>query len=167
MNDSLNPANEPGKTDAERKRTPMTLPMRKLEVSEIAGYHLYWMRGSPQRLAQAERAGYEFVTEDDVKLNNLDLGGDAAVSGNTDMGSKVSTVTGDDLVEGQPMRLYLMKIREEWWQEGQKILEDRSEKIADSFRRGLIGHDQPGAGDTSNRYTKGKVPDLFKLKRRS
>ena len=163
----LNPANEPQKTVAEMKRVPMTVPMRKLEVNELPGYHLYWMRGTPKRLEQAARAGYEFVTEDEVRLNSTDLGGDTTAGGNTDMGTKVSTAIGDDVgLDGQPIRLYLMKIREEWWKEGQKILAERSEKTADAFRRGIVGYDMPGAGDVSNRYVKGKIPDLFNPNKR-
>lgn len=163
----VNPANEPGTTPAERKRIPMTVPMQKLEVSEIPGYHLHWMRGTAGRLAQALRAGYEYVTEDEVTMNNLDLAGDLSKGGSTDMGSKVSVTTGDDAGhDGQPVRLYLMKIREEWWQESQKVVATRSEGIADTFRRGMIGADAGSAADAASRYTKGKLPDLFNPNKR-
>ena len=167
MSEELNPANEPGKTAEERKRIPMTVPMQKLEVSSIPGYHMHWMRGTADRVAQAQRAGYEFVTEAEVSLNNPDLAGFVADSGNTDMGSRVSIVSGGDVgQDGQPVRLYLMKIKEEWWQEGQKILSDRSEKTAEAFRAGMVGASASGAGDTSHRYVKGKIPDLFNPNKR-
>ena len=167
MSEQMNPANEPQKTVAERKRVPMSVPMRKLEVNELPGYHLHWIKGTPQRLAQAQNAGYEFVLEEEVQVNNLDLGGDASIRGNTDLGTRVSTAAGDDVGgDGQPVRLYLMKIKEEWWQESQQVLADRSEKIADAFRSGLTGADKDKPGDSQRRYVKGKVPDLFNPNKR-
>ena len=35
----------------------------KLWAPEIPGYHLHWMMGTPERLAQAEAAGYVFVVD--------------------------------------------------------------------------------------------------------
>lgn len=167
MSDELNPASSVDVDLAERKRIPMTLPQQKLEVAEIPGYVLYWMRGTPSRIAQAQRAGYEFVSEDEVSLNNVSLGSDPVQSGNTDMGSRVSVVSGDEVGrDGQPVRLILMKIKKEWWDEGQKVLADRSEKTAAAFRSGLVGQDTATGHtlDFSNRYMKGKIPDLFKPK---
>ncbi len=166
MKGTPNPASSVDGDVSERKRIPMTLPMQKLEVQEIPGYVLYWMRGTPSRIAQAQRAGYEFVNEDEVSLNNTSLGGDTLKSGNTDMGSRVSVVTGDEVGrDGQPVRLVLMKIKKEYWDEGQKVLLERSEKTAAAFRSGLVGADTAGATmDFTNRYMKGRVPDLFKAK---
>lgn len=168
MKQAPNPASEAGEDIGERKRVPMTLPMQKLEVTEIPGYVLYWMRGTSSRIAQAQRAGYEFVNEEEVSLNNTSLGGDALKSGSTDMGSRVSVVTGDEVGrDGQPVRLVLMKIKKEYYEEGQKVLLERSEKTAAAFRSGLVGAEQAGATmDFTNRYMKGKVPDLFRAKTR-
>lgn len=172
----LNPANALGRPAEDRKRVPMTFPVLKLEVPEIPGYHLHWMEGTAQRLTQAEKAGYEFVDESEVQVNETRLGGDASKSGNTDLGTRVSTVAGKEVGgDGQPIRLYLMKQRQEWYEEDQKILEKRNTSIAEtltaSFRRGVVGG--PAAGETSEdvgqRYVnpvRTKIPDLFTPKKR-
>ena len=179
---TTNPANEVGVNVAERKRIPMTLPVQRLSTPEISGYFLYWMRGTPERIAQAERAGYEFVDYSEVNINNVSIGGDAAKSGNTDMGSRVSTLaspTGDgsDHVGGQPLRLFLMKQKWEWHLEDQAILEARNDNIADTltsaYRSGTIGVSDPKSGETpddvQHRYVDQKrtrIPDIFKRKRK-
>ena len=102
-----------------------------------------------------------------MELNNFDLGGDTVTSGNTDMGSGVSVVSGEDVGPGQqPNRLVLMKIREEWWEESQKILEDRNDQIAEAIRGGAVGANSPGARptDASQRYTRG-TENLFTKRR--
>lgn len=172
-----NPANVPGTTAAERKRVPMTAPVLKLYVPDLPGYHLHWMRGDAGRLAQAEKAGYEFVDSSEVDINNVLLGGDATKSGNTDMGSRVSVIAGQETGgDGQPVRLYLMKQKQEWYEEDQKILESRNDQIAQTltanFRQGTVGGKADGetSEDMQNRYvnkTRTKIPDLFTKKRRA
>lgn len=176
MNKPINPSVAPGREPAERKRIPMSLPMLKLEVPEIPGYHLHWMRGDPARLVQAERAGYEFVDEREVDINNTLLGGDATKSGNTDLGSRVSVIAGAETGgDGQPIRLYLMKQKQEWYEEDQKILEARNaslaETLTENFRRGTVGGKAEGetSEDVQHRYVnkaRTKVPDLFTPKKR-
>lgn len=145
---------------------PMSVPMQKLEVPEIPGYHLHWMRGTPDRLEQARRAKYEFVDPSEIRMNPTSLAGDASQSANTDMGSRVSVVAGGEISNGQAVRLYLMKVKDEYWRKSQDVLTDRSEKTAAALRTGLIGAESDAPADRGARYTKGKVPDLFKLKRR-
>src|SRR5215467_14955242 len=93
---------------------PMSAPIQRLQVPKKDGYVRYWFRGEPARIQRALQAGYQFVHPDDVKVNNFDLGGDAKVSGNTDLGSRVSITSGADTdPNGNPNRLYLMEIPEE------------------------------------------------------
>lgn len=175
--DKQNPSNSPEKPAAERVRVPLHLPVQKLQVPEIPGYHLHWFRGSPQRIHQAERAGFVFVAPDEVALNSTLLGGDANHSGNTDMGSRVSIVSGDVDDSGQAVRLYLMKQKMEHYLEDRKMLEERNDSIADSltesFRSGApIANAAPGEArdDVDKRYVnrqrQPKVPDLFRRKAR-
>jgi len=166
MSKLQNPANEPEKFVIPADFQPMSLPKERLNVPDIEGYHLHWFRGSPDRIARAKQAYYEFVTSDEVGLNNFDLGGDASQSGNTDMGTRVSVVAGDDLDNtGQPSRLYLMKCRKELFEASQAILAERNESIATAIRGGRIGEGSGETGETpfdaQQRYVKGKVPDLF------
>lgn len=169
-------AGEVTKVVQEPDYIPMTLPQQKLAVPEIPGFHLHWMLNTNERVHAALRAGYQFVSHEEVQIQNFDLGGDAKVDGNTDMGTRVTRLAssyGDGQIgkDGQPARLILMKQPEELHRKHQKLLEDRNGTIADtltaSFRAGLPGG-QAAPGETSedvaHRYVgkRGqKVPDLF------
>tara|TARA_R110000868_G_scaffold295632_3_gene555954 strand:- start:177 stop:695 length:519 start_codon:yes stop_codon:yes gene_type:complete len=154
---------------SERRRIPMSTPVQKLEVAEIPGYHLHWFNGTPERLQRALDGGYEYVDEREVKTNAASLGSDTAISGNTDMGSRVSIVSGQESgKDGQPVRLILMKIKQEWWDEDQKQHENRNSKVRDTLLGGMVGAEQDRPGDTQHRYvdqTRTQIPDFFKLKR--
>ena len=158
-----------GKSNAERKRIPMSVPVQKLEAPEIPGYHLHWFNGTPERIQRALDGGYEFVDEREAKINNVSLGGDSIASGNTDMGSRVSVVSGTELGrDGQPIRLILMKIKQEWYEEDQRLVEARNDQIAAALRGGMIGAEKDAAGDSQMRYvdkSRTKIPDLFTPKR--
>jgi hypothetical protein len=159
-----NPANAPERQKAGRERIPMSLPQQKLAVPEMSGYHLHWMLGKADRIAQAERAGYTFVTKDEVDKNTMDLaGGDE--SGHNDLGSRVSHISGTDEAGGQPMRLYLMKLPLEFWLEDQAKFGKVNENIA-AVMRGERGLQAPGE-DNSNRYvpTGDGNKNLFQPKR--
>lgn len=165
----LNPATKEASSAAERKRIPMSVPVRKLEAPDIPGYHLHWFLGEPARIQRAIDGGYEFVDERETTVNNVGLGGDSTASGNTDMGSRVSVVSGSEVgKDGQPIRLILMKIKQEWYDEDQKLLENRNEQVAAALRGGLLGAEKDGRGDTQHRYVdkaRTTIPDLFTPKR--
>jgi len=147
----------------------MSVPVQRLETPELAGYHLHWFLSTPERLQRAFDGGYEFVDEREIKINNVSLGGDTAVSGSTDMGSRISVVSGQEVgKDGQPTRLVLMKLRQEWWEEDQKLIEDRNTKVRDSLLGGMIGAEHDSQGDSRHRYvdrTRTQIPDFFKPKR--
>ena len=161
----VNPSNRPEQAAAERKRIPMSVPVQRLEAPDIPGYHLHWFTSSPERLSRAVDGGYEFVDEKECGINNTSLGGTSTRTGNTDMGSRVSIVSGQELgKDGQPMRLVLMKIKLEWYEEDQKLVEGRNQKVVNT----LLGGMATGAGDTSHRYVdqaRTQIPDFFKPKR--
>ena len=146
----INPANPVEKRVDGRERVPMSLPHQKLSAPELPGYHLHWMMGRPDRLAQAQKAGYTFVDQDEVDMNTTGLADGAETSGHTDLGTRVSQITGIDETGGQPTRLYLMKIPLEWWEEDQGKLAEVNEGIA-AVIRGERGFQAP-QGDNSNRY---------------
>jgi hypothetical protein len=164
----INPASRSETTSAERKRIPMSVPVQRLEVPDIPGYHQHWFLGTSERLQRAMDGGYEFVDEREVKINNVSLGGDSAASGSTDMGSRVSIVSGQEVgKDGQPVRLVLMKIRQEWWEDDQQLIEDRNTKVRDSLLGGMIGAENDRPGDTQHRYvdkSRTQIPDFFKRK---
>ena len=162
-----NPANDRNKEEVVRTRIPMDLPQLKLEVPEIPGYRLYWFRSEPGRIARAERAGYEYVQREEIELNSVGLADDRLADGNTDMGSRVSIPAGDMVGEDkQPLRLILMKIREEWAQEDDAAREARNESIAAALRGGMIGAEkdsEPGMRYVDPKRT--RIPDMFLPKR--
>lgn len=152
----------------ERTRIPMSTPVQKLAVGDIPGYHLHWFNGTPDRIERAKQGGYEFVTPEEVLIANTGLGSDTAVSGSTDMGSLVSKVAGTELgTDGQPVRLVLMKIKQEFWNEDQAVLMARNDKVRDALLGGLIGSENDARGDSNKRYvdkSRTQIPDFFKRK---
>lgn len=153
---------------AERKRIPMSVPVQTLAAPEIPGYHLHWFNGTQARLQRAIDGGYEFVDQKEMMLNATGLGTNTTHSGNSDMGSRVSVVSGSEIgPDGQAIRMVLMKIKQEWYEEDQKLVEERNDKVAASLRGGTTGSEMPGAGDLSQRYvdkSRTKLPDMFTKK---
>lgn len=166
--EELNVASKREKADSERKRIPMSVPVQKLEAPEIPGYHLHWFISSTERIQRALEGGYEFVDHREMKINNVSLGGDSAASGNTDLGSRVSVLSGQEIgKDGQPTRLVLMKIKQEWYEEDQKLIDAQNERVAASIRGGQLGADKERGGDAVHRYvdkSRTQIPDLFRPK---
>lgn len=172
--DKQNPTVAPEKTSEERKRIPLSVPQRKLEVPPIPGFHLRWFRGTPARLAQAKNAGYEHVREEEIALNNLALGGDATKGGNSDMGGTVSVIEGSEVDSGgQAVRMYLMKQPMEYKLEDDKLIQDRNDSVADAlvgaYTAGQVGGRDSGEtqADVNARYvdkTRTRIPELFRKK---
>lgn len=161
-----NPANPTPKAMATRDRIPMSVPVQKLEVPEIPGYHLHWFMGNESRLQQAIRAGYSFVEEHEVDIVNTGLADDAGANGNTDLGTRVSIVAGSGTDNmGQSERLYLMKLPREYWESDKKVIEDRNEQIAQTLRGGVS---ESGDGAEHNyvpESSRKNVNNLFMRKR--
>ena len=169
--EKANPATRVDSAKAERKRIPMSVPVQKLSAPDIPGYHLHWFNGTPDRLQRALDGGYEFVDEKELKINNVSLGSVSTASGNTDMGSRVSVVSGSEIgKDGQSLRLILMKIKQEWYEEDQKLVEARNEQTAAALRGGMLGAEKEQAGDSQHRYidkNRTKIPDMFTPKRKA
>lgn len=150
-----NPAS--GQVKLPKGYRPMSVGQRRLEVPPIEGFHLHWFRGNPANIARAHQAGYEFVDPDEVSLNDLDLAGGDEEKG-TDMGSRVSVISGDDVgVNGQPGRLYLMKCPLELYEYSQRLLGDQVDTVVDALKGGKVGVSQDGQEmnvDVQNRYLK-------------
>lgn len=170
MMEKLNSGTAVTSAVAERRRIPMSVPVQKLETTPIPGYHLHWFNNDPARLQRALDGGYEFVDDREQRLNNTSLGGDSSISGNTDMGSRVSIASGQELgKDGQPSRLVLMKLKQEWWDEDKEALEAKNAKIRESLLGGLVGAEHESGRDAQHRYvdkTRTQIPDFFKPKRK-
>ena len=104
----------------------------KLTVNnQIPGYHLHIFNDEPGRIQTATDGGWEFVTPDEV-------GGvkDSVTSGNTDLGDKVRFLVGTS-EKGDGLYAYLMKIKEEWWQQDQDETQKRNDRVDDAIRGGV------------------------------
>jgi hypothetical protein len=131
----------------------MSVPLRKLEVPDLEGYHLHWIRGSD--IPRAIAAWYEFVDYDEVPVNQRNPGVDTEVSGNTDLGSRVSIAAGTG-ADSRPERLYLMKLQMQYWLEDRRKVDERNAGVMGSIFRGeKIINDSPTGqrrGDNSMDY---------------
>lgn len=114
-----------------RKRIPMSVPHARLEITEIPGYYLYWAR--EDRVPQMEAAYYEKVHKDEVHVSRTEIGGHSSGSGNTDLGSEVSIISGTD-GRSNPQRLVLMKLAIEYFKEDQmRLAEEHARRISAIF----------------------------------
>lgn len=132
-----------------RVRASMSSSRRRLEVTkEIEGYHLHWFRDD--KLQQALDAGYEKVQRHEVSLNVNNPGAKPGSDGNTALGNEVSIV-GGQTEEGQPIGLTLMKIKNEYYEEDQKVLERfNTSKLQSIFENEMIiGPDGPKKSATA------------------
>lgn len=164
----INPANEAPKAKRDPGRIPMSAPVQKLEVVNIPGFHTHWMRGTPERIQQALRAGYVFVKQDEVDVNFKGIAGSPLDGGNTDLGTNVSIPAGRTDERGESIRLVLMKLPLELWDEDQKAMEARQDQVAAALRGGQAGMENaPGGSDLSNRYlpSRGNNRNIFVRRR--
>jgi hypothetical protein len=148
-----NPANPTAPAKAERKRIPMSIPQRKLEVPELPGYRLYWFLDI--NVPRALQGGYEHVKDDEIQLNQFSPATDRAISGNADLGTNIRIYGGVD-GRGQAEYLNLMKIKEEWFREDQKVLEQRNAQIMSAIFQNeeILGSERDSREDKSLRYVK-------------
>lgn len=157
-----------------RKRGSFNSPNLRLATVEIPGYKQYWFSNTPGRIELALQNGYEFVEKTEAQINNRDmLGSDSAASGNTDMGTRVSVASGSEIgPDNQPVRMYLMKIREQWYREDQEERYGEGSRL-DNVRKSLLGLAAPMGGekmsdsDRAQMYVdtkRTKVPEFLKRK---
>lgn len=114
----------------------------KLRIqNEIEGYHCHIFNDVPGRIEQALEVGYEFVSPNEV-------GGTATnvVSRNTDIGDKVRFLVGTSETN-EPLYAYLMKIRNEFYEEDQNVMQARVDRTDAAIRQGQLtkeGHSTEG-----------------------
>jgi len=124
------------------KRSTFNGTEGKLRIgTSIEGYHLHILNDTPGRIQQALEVGYEFVSPNEV-------GGTATnvVSRNTDIGDKVRFLVGSG-DNNEPTYAYLMKIRQELYEEDQNAMQSKIDSIDEAIRGGKItapGHSLEG-----------------------
>lgn len=153
-----NPANERTAMVDDASRISMSLPKLMLEVPEIEGYVMHWFADRPGRIPRAVAGGYEFVTPDEVRINNFGLASDLVTDGNTDLGTRIS-VHGGTMDNGGSERLYLMKIRKEWYDKDMTLREQASDRVVQALKQGQVGL-QGKADEVATRYAR-NTDNLF------
>lgn len=105
--------------------------------SQIEGYHLHVFTDTGSRIQEALDSGYEFVRPDEV-------GGvsENVVSRNGDLGERIRYLV-NPRAEGSEQYGYLMKIRQEWYEEDQAELQEKNNRIDASIRKGKITGENP------------------------
>ena len=129
------------KTVRTRQRGVFNGTNKKLDVlTKIEGFHLHWINDAPGRLDRAVAGGYEFVMQSEVKLGESNK----VVERNSDVGNRIRAIVGTT-DQNEPLYAYLMKIRQEWYDEDQteavsKIVETEREMV----RQGGMNADRIG-----------------------
>jgi hypothetical protein len=114
-----------------KSRKPFGVPRSKLAVANhIEGYHLHWINDTPGRLHEASSGDYEFVSPKEVGVEDKE--------------ERIKQLVGTN-EDGSPMFAYLMKIRQEWYEEDQKAVNAVQDSIDAQIRGGKLE-------DTGNRY---------------
>lgn len=132
---------------AQKRRKPMSAPVRRLEATPIPGFKLHWIK--EQNLRRAAEAGYAHVLIDETQVNSRNVSVPSEVGSTSDLSNRVSVQYGGDT-------LYLMKLPESLYAEDMAIIADRNKEVWQQIFRGemLAGEAQANPGDTSERYLK-------------
>lgn len=158
------PASRPERRVTAENRVPMSLPSLKLAVPDMPGYYLYWHLGKNIHwgMGGALRAGYTYVDDDEIDIEQKGLANAAGESGSTDMGTRISVAAGGTVSDEnpEPARLYLMKLPIEWHQADMEERGKVNESVAASLRAGTIGAEQDQ--DKLKRYMKAGQDLFFK-----
>ena len=163
--EKANPSTDP-LIITEDNRIPMSLPQLMLEVPEITGYVMHWFADRPGRISRALQAGYEFVDPDEVRINNFGVAADLSQGGSSDLGTRIS-VHGGVAENGSSERLYLMKIKKEWYDKDMALREEASDRTVSSLKQGTLGADREIMANASKRYAKNTDNLFTKNKRRT
>lgn len=138
-----------------RRKGVFANAVRKLEVQPIPGYVMYWF--NKHRVPLAIEAGYEFVTPDEVHVNQVGLATDKDKSGNQSLGNQVEVSGGND-ADGKSAAMVLMKTRIENREEDQAITDGKNAQILDAiFNQQQVVQDQAqpqSAEDKRQNYIK-------------
>ena len=118
-------------TDGRRKRGVFNGTSQKLSIDgEIPGYHLHIFNDEPGRIEEAQSGGYEFVSPSEI--GSVARG---VVSGNTALDDKVRFLVGKD-GQGGGLYAYLMKIKQEWYDEDVSDRQQRNDIVDQAIKAG-------------------------------
>jgi len=105
---------------------------------QIDGYHLHIFTDAGSRVQEALDGGYEFVSP-------IEVGGvsENVVSRNGDLGERIRYLV-NPRAEGTEQFGYLMKIRQEWYEEDQAEFQVKNNRIDAAIRNGKVTGDNQG-----------------------
>jgi hypothetical protein len=105
----------------------------KLTVhGSIPGYHLHVFTDNESRIQNALDNGYEFVRPSEIEGVSENV-----VSRNGDLGDRIRFLV-NPRAEGSQQYGYLMKIRQEWYEEDQAALQTKNNMIDQAIRKGKV-----------------------------
>jgi len=117
----------PEQKRASRQRIPFGVPRSKLSVPfGIPGYHLHFVNDEAGRVYAAEQGGYEFVEPKEVGLDGTE--------------SRYKVLVGKT-ESGEGLFAYLMKIREEWYEEDQAENQRSVDQVEYAIQNGTFEND--------------------------
>jgi len=115
-----------------RKRGILNGTESKLKVGNLLdGYHMHFMNDTGNRISDAQEAGYEFVHPKEVG----GMANNNVTSRNTDLSEDKIRILVGTTNEG-PLYAYLLKIRQDWYDEDQSDLEKRNDLVDNAIRNG-------------------------------
>lgn len=146
-----NPHEDVAPQRSARRRIPMSIPRRKLETTDIPGFHQHWF--VEENIERAIQAGYTFVDDKEVTVTQSGVGNSLELSGNQDLGSRVRVVAGLGR-DGKGSYLTLMKLKEEFRREDQVMIEERNASVLQQIFRGemIYGTENESQSDRNLRY---------------
>lgn len=113
-----------------RFRPVFTGMIQKLSViNPEPGWHYHWLNDYPGRVELALSGGYQHVRKGEVRLV------DGVVPRDSDLGEIVSTIVGRT-EDNAPLRAYLMRIRQEHYEEGQNVIQSAVDRVDAAIRKG-------------------------------
>ena len=121
-----------------KRRNSFNNTEAKISVrQQIDGYHLHVFTDTGSRIQEAMDSGYEFVRPNEV-------GGvsENVVSRNGDLGERIRYLV-NPRAQGTEQYGYLMKIRQEWYEEDQADLQAKNNRIDSAIRKGKITGENP------------------------
>ena len=124
---------EDDRNQGRRRRGVFSGQRLKLEVlGKQEGFHYAWLNDDNNRIALAQSGGWDFVSSDEVELgfNNV-------TPRNSDEGTRIKTLVGT-AINGEPLFAYLMKIKQEWFDEDKQENNAFLDKVEEQIRGGNV-----------------------------
>ena len=124
---------ESDRNQGRRRRGVFSGQRLKLEViGKQPGYHYSWLNDDANRITLAQQGGWEFVSSDEVELgfNNV-------TPRNSDEGTRIKTLVGT-AGNGEPLFAYLMKIKQEYFDEDKQENTAYLDRIEEQIRGGNV-----------------------------